>query len=465
MTYAWALIIVIVMVGLLFYFVTLPQVEPQNTCQFQSDLICTDFVITSNSATGSTIMYLNATNFDQYPLENPVMTVSLNGQNTTGTACYPDYVLPGEQMVCTVAMQVQTGYYQTVSGALYITASDCGLVANFSYTRDCINPPAKLISGSYYGHTTLPISFPFGYVYCIGDSAASPYNESYYAPLDNTGMPGNWVQTANYPIPLTGAGCATYQKYIYCVGTNSVSVPQNQSYYGLATSSGISNWTVTTPYPIAFSNAGCSIYNSYIYCIGTSAVYPYNQTYYAKVSGEGIGPWTQTTSIPANQPAMSCAIYNGYVYCAETSLGGYPKYTYYAPVSSSGIGQWTSGPDYPQANGNDGCTEFGGYFYCINTNVNKDIVYSQLTQNWGVTGNWLDSGAYPIKEYDGGCNIFNGYIYCFGTTYNPHNTQDVFYAPLTANGVGNWVQSSFDYPIPFYGAYCTVPGSSGGFTG
>ena len=469
-TYGWALLIVIVMAGVLGYYIMLPQNATPDSCTFFSGAICNDFVIATNTTTHNTLMYLNISNFGSYPILNPKLTINLGGTNSTQAFCYPDYVLPGGTLFCTVKLSIQTNFYQFMNGTLYLNVSDCGLESNYTLGSSCQSPPARIYMGTFVGHSEPETHFQTSYIYCVGTEGQAPYNQSYFAPVYSNGGVGNWSQTSNYPIALSDAGCSMWKNYIYCAGGNEGGNPGSQpattnAYYApVLAGQGIGKWNQTTSYPLTLNNSGCSAYNNYLYCVGTNSTYPYNYTFYAHITPHGIGQWIATTPYPAPIAGVSCSIYNGRIYCVGRSLGGNPKGVYYANVSQQGIGNWTQTIDYPTAFSNAGCLTFQGYIYCMGTNQNRQSYYAQLLANGPITGGWIATTPYPVKLYYAGCSIFDNYLYCIGDFFDQNQRESVYYAPISTQGIGGWNQTT-PYPIPFYNAYCAVYGSSGGYYG
>lgn len=466
-TYGWALLILLVMIAVLYFYTTLPNTIVPSSCTFTTTLLCNEIIIGSNALANATYVTISATNLEPYAIEYPQLSFSLNGQNSTEASCFPDIIQPGGTMTCTASITQRTTLFETVAGALVMNISDCSFVPNYTYTKRCTNPPARFITGDYVGHTEpfRNFSITTGYVYCVGTEATSPYNYSYYAPIQSTGAVGNWIPTTNYPIPLADAGCNIYNNDIYCIGSYANGVAQVSTYYApVSPTGGIGNWISTTPYPITLNESGCSVYDGYLFCVGTNSTYPYNYTYYAPVSSTGIGQWKSTTWYPVPTSAIGCSIDNGYIYCVGRGISSNPKSFYYAPVSSTGIGAWLPGPTYPLASANSGCMTFASRIYCVSTDVTKASYYASLSKADGSVGAWQPTTAYPLKFWDAGCELFYGRIYCIGNFFNNNNRQLVYYTSLTSNGFSAWT-SAPDYPVKVYSAYCSILGDSGGFFG
>jgi hypothetical protein len=179
-----------------------------------------------------------------------------------------------------------------------------------------------------------------------------------------------------------------------------------------------------------------------------------------------LGPWINTTSYPAPRGPASCAIAGGYVYC----VGGNGNDTYFATISSNGVGQWTRSTDYPIPIQDENCIESSNYIYCVggvsigpnsqSTDPYRrtpDVFYAPLSKS-GI-GPWAKTTPFPYIAASPRCMAYSSLIYCIeagfdGTGYM--NSAEAFFAPLSANGVGSWVQTSSP---PSMTAGCSAIGS------
>ncbi len=108
-TYAWALLIIVVLLAVLFILTSAPagkQVLP-SICNIQPQLPCQDSVLSALSSTQQITYFITFTNNLQKPME-----IAGNGFNVTTTGigvqgsshsigtCYPSFLLPGTQTVC-----------------------------------------------------------------------------------------------------------------------------------------------------------------------------------------------------------------------------------------------------------------------------------------------------------------------------------------------------------------------------
>ncbi len=312
----------------------------------------------------------------------------------------------------------------------------------------------------------------FNYTYCVGNGGSRP-NATYYSTLSAAGI-GSWNATTDYPVPILGAGCSISGNYIYCVGSAEVlNGSAGPTYYAPISNEGIGSWRPTTNYPIPFSFGGCSISNNYIYCVGGGNYNSSYAAYYAPVSNSGIGTWKSTTRYPTGLYDAGCTISNNYIYCvgsgylANISSANITSLqdVYYAPVSSSGIGNWIPATMYPVPFYGAGCSIYKSRIYCVGNGYSylgssSSAYYTNITGS-GALGQWKQTTGYPVRLSNAGCTMYNGYIYCVGSS-SGNDTELTYYAPLAQNGVGTWTGTT-SYPAPIFFAYCTTPGSSGGF--
>lgn len=299
--------------------------------------------------------------------------------------------------------------------------------------------PTSGYPGSPGGVGSISCSEYAGYIYCIGGGG----HNSFYAPLSFSGI-GAWKDLPQYPaIPgnggVLGASCVTASGYIYCVGGDtqgSGSGEVNATYYASISSSGAGAWNATTPYPHPIGDASCVASGGYIYCVGGFSA----EVYYAPLSKSGIGPWTSTTSYPTIIGLQSCQAAGGYIYCIAGASGGDPQSgepngvaaVYYAPLLSSGVGAWTNTTAYPLAVNSLSCAVSGeSYIYCVggaeSSGARVTAVYYAPISASGV-GAWTGSTPYPQTAGLGpACVVLGNYLFCAGDDSGYHS----YYAPIS----------------------------------
>jgi len=325
--------------------------------------------------------------------------------------------------------------------------------------------------------------------------------------------PGNWTEQTDYGaasgssgsggLDVLGDSCVSNLSYAYCVGGQNFQSGTDVSdvFYAPVSSSGvIGSWVETVDYAAASGSSGtggigvefpsCVEYGGYIYCIaGSLSVSPFfvSKVFYAPLSASGVGAWTETTDFGAasgttgsggiDTAELACAVVAGYVYCA----GGGTSKVFYAQLSASGVGPWTETTDYAAATGSSGsggqaisiqaCVSNATYLYCVGGQLSfsatSRVFYAPVSASGvGAWSETTDYGAASGATGAGGsaiyattCFSYNGSIVCVDGN-NATNTavDSVYYAPLASTGVGAWaVGGPFgDAPLYTYHEYCFV---------
>jgi hypothetical protein len=183
-------------------------------------------------------------------------------------------------------------------------------------------------------------------------------------------------------------------------------------------------------------------------------------SYYATLTNSGaIGEWMSTTPFPIPIDTESCVASSSHIYCiggnnetdGEAEDAAPSNSVWFAPISSSGIGNWSQTTPYPSNDYFPDCFAAGGYVYCIggadsNGNSLTTSYFAPLTAN-GV-GPWTQTTAYPVAATGQACAISAGVIYCVGgetaegsSSTPPTFTNSVYYAQISPGGIGTWKQS------------------------
>ncbi|MDA4137400.1 MAG: hypothetical protein OK449_10440 [Thaumarchaeota archaeon] len=261
--------------------------------------------------------------------------------------------------------------------------------------------------------------------------------------------------------------------------------PQRAQAQGSVT--GVGPWTEQTDYGAASGSNGlagvkilgqsCVAYNASVYCVGGQDLATGNDisnVYYAPVSATGtLGAWNETTDYGAPSGSSgaggigvewpSCVQSDVYIYCFGGSTSSSPSLTsksFYARLSSSGVGPWIETTDYAAPSGYAGnggipadqlaCAVDGSYAYCVGSGSGtSQVFFAQLTAN-GV-GPWTETTDYGAATGSSGsagiaiastdCIDDPGYIYCIGGTVLQNPVSDVFYAPVNSSGAGTWTET------------------------
>lgn len=224
----------------------------------------------------------------------------------------------------------------------------------------------------------------------------------------------------------------------------------------------LGQWNHTADYPVPVQGLACVSNVGYVYCVGGGSEDSagrvgdviFNGSYYAALSSNGIDHWVQTTSYPVPIQGADCATQFGYVYC----VGGWgPNQTYatrdsyFAPISSAGIGQWKATTPYPVPASGPACVTYSRFIYCVQTHWNEssgylgpqDVFFAPISSE-GI-GNWTQTLGFSAVT--AGCSEYSGFAYCYGGALGcrhdctaPPNY--AHYAQLLANGTGQWLETT-----------------------
>jgi trimeric autotransporter adhesin len=140
---------------------------------------------------------------------------------------------------------------------------------------------------------------------------------------------------------------------------------------------------------------------------------------------------------------------------------------YYAAISPSGIRDWSSTTSYPvgtQTSVAPVCAASAGYIYCVGgddgspTTLRYSVYYASLSAS-GV-GTWVQTTNTTGASNSQSCFISGSYLYCVGGNYgiSTMTTRNVVYAPISSAGVGNWTNTTL-YPVPVDYENCVTSGS------
>ena len=309
---------------------------------------------------------------------------------------------------CTTTWQCSAGYPLGVGGAYAVAG------------QQCVNSTSNFI--------------------CMGglDANGGPRSEVYYSSPVSSTSPNitSWTPNSNpYPQYVDGQSCVVSSGYVYCVGGsyNSEGDDIASSYFAPLSPTGIlGNWSSTTSYPIPIDTQSCVTMSSYIYCVGgeneTDGSYTdvalTNSVWYASLSTSGIGKWIHSTAYPPGVYYPSCYAANSYIYClggADINSNSLTN-VYYATLSSSGVGPWASTTSYPVAASSPACVVSSGYMYCVGgetapgssssaPSFTNAVYYATLTAS-GI-GNWKSAPSFPYSTWTA-CLTSAGNVYCFG---------------------------------------------------
>jgi len=160
-------------------------------------------------------------------------------------------------------------------------------------------------------------------------------------------------------------------------------------------------------------------------------------------SGE-LGPWSPTTGFPDALP-KACVAGADYAYCragSSTSI-------HYSRLSATGLASsWTPTTDYPLPTAGTSCVVGSGYIYCMGGYLEgqdgaapgptADVYFAPLSAP-GI-GTWGASTPLPAPWSNPKCMESAGYVYCIGSVISDV-TPEAYFAPISSSGVGAWTRT------------------------
>jgi len=243
-------------------------------------------------------------------------------------------------------------------------------------------------------------------------------------------------------------------------------------------------WKSGSEYPLqadgGFDVGGQQCVNStgYIYCIGGQDVNsaPRNNVYSSNLlssSSPDISSWTSDSNVyPQTIFGQSCVYYSAVVYCIGgiyDDAGDDVNSSYYASLSNGQVSSWKSTTPYPASADTLSCVASSGYIYCVGGTAESNglnataagsssVWFAPLTAS-GI-GNWSATNSYPSNAYYPICYVSQSYIYCLGgADGNSNAVNSVYYAALLPTGVGAWTATT-PYPTQLSGQSCVIVSSS-----
>ncbi|MGC8571711.1 MAG: hypothetical protein ACP5RI_00100 [Candidatus Micrarchaeia archaeon] len=152
-TYSWAILIIAIIVGIIYYFMSIPSTSSQNLCSMEDSFIC-GISASMNYTTNTVYIYLNFTNTQAYPIENAIAIVTLNNQNFTSKTCAPFIVNTGNMLDCSINTNMNITPDTVISGKIFLNFNNCELAPNYLSTKNCAGAPIQTVAGQFFTHTS-----------------------------------------------------------------------------------------------------------------------------------------------------------------------------------------------------------------------------------------------------------------------------------------------------------------------
>ena len=223
-----------------------------------------------------------------------------SGTNFITTSCIAESGFTCQKPVMNVTGYVQVDIGQISNGTMTVTGYACTNNTQSPSSFNTYSGTMALVSGQVQQAV----------VKCpgVGGQVGSAFRGYIWIQYTFAGQSGLVTQIAVLSaVASTPAAFAAPPPDIYCVGTYDAS-PYTQTYYAPVSSTGIGTLTYGGAYPVGIFEAGCSISGGDIYCVGTTGASPYTQTYYAPISSTGIGTWTYGGAYPVAMYYAGCSI-------------------------------------------------------------------------------------------------------------------------------------------------------------
>ena len=406
-TYGWAVLIIVIMIAVLYFFVLAPSTSAPEICAISSqDFYCQSFVFGSNSSFSSIGVVL--TNSRQYTIKNP--SLSLNTSlGIFPIPCTPNFVLPGGTVICNATFSnivVNPGVL--VSGSLTINATIC---TNLDPTeKNCIASPVQSTTGRFQTHSTqiltkpkISISLLVGNTSQLatgaGDNltavvkffgvpiAGATVNFTYSSPITATIRPVFSTTDTNgnaySKISTTENGVVTvYAQYGNVIASNTITFekPAYVTYYSSNLIGSTSDVLTVDGIQYVYSQ----LPKTFVYSMGSSHTYSYSSPVSGPTTGtryiydtiSGCGGSSQSGTITAGYNCTLFAVYT----------------TQYSLTMASGSLSPT-----PQPSGATTTPAPGSYWYNSGSQVNirasNTLAPNWIFDRWSCTGTNCYSGT------------------------------------------------------------------------
>ncbi|HUK80025.1 MAG TPA: hypothetical protein VLU91_05125 [Nitrososphaerales archaeon] len=242
-------------------------------------------------------------------------------------------------------------------------------------------------------------------------------------------------------------------------------------------------WACASPYPLqggsttGVAGEQCIADSPSVYCVGgaDASGAPRDDVYTATVSATGnITSWRQEPeAYPRDVAGESCAAASGFLFCVggiHDNSGDDLAESYYAELSSNGsFGAWRSATPYPVPVDSESCVALSSHVYCVGGNNETDGTESTVTPSSSVwftsvnssgMGEWVRTTPYPSGIFAPSCFLAGDHVYCIGgSNGNGDPLGTAYFAPVTAEGVGEWALTT-SYPIASVGPSCVTSSGS-----
>ncbi len=158
--YAFALIAIVVIAALIYFFFAVPSSIVPDHCGFSAYVNCEQVAIGSNSASGGATAVLLLSNPQRYAVEDPAVSVNITGVGSYGGTCNPGFVLPDGIIECAVNFNSKIVKNQLLNGEMYLTVTVCTEATQAGCGALGSSPIQQTYSGTFVVHSTSSLVLP-----------------------------------------------------------------------------------------------------------------------------------------------------------------------------------------------------------------------------------------------------------------------------------------------------------------
>ena len=146
-TYTWALLIITIVLGLLYFFTILPNAISPSYCSFQTSISCVDYIV--GNIHSNTTLAFEISNLQEYPIYQPRILVNIGKTNFTSGLCAYGQVPTGGSFLCSITLPKKFGVPngQRLQADLYLVSQYCGTSHTYVSGGKCTNSTYEYYPG------------------------------------------------------------------------------------------------------------------------------------------------------------------------------------------------------------------------------------------------------------------------------------------------------------------------------
>ena len=261
-----------------------------------------------------------------------------------------------------------------------------------------------------------------GFLYILGGFTTVDNNDVQYASLNpNDGSVGAWSTTTPFAGIRDSATSVAYKGYIYEIGGTGASTFNDVQYAPFNANGTVGTWTTSgNPFSVARSGHTSVVYNNFLYVLGgTTGASNRNDVQYAPIKPDGsIGAWTTSNAFASARYGHTTVAYNGIIYV----MGGFTTVdkndVQYAMINANGsVGIWRTTTAFGTIRDSHTSIAANGYIYIAGGASAPDLADIQFTKvdPAGATSTYNGASTPPTVARTYGAGVaYNGFIYILG---------------------------------------------------